>query len=801
MKDLIRYLLQSLASFKKAKGFVATVIVTLGITSATFLTIIAIASAVFLNPLPYGDEERIFLVNQITELDDYTMKDEQSTNTLNYWYENQTSFEYFSPLFIFDVYLEDAHKQPLLSANFVTSDYFEIFDVPLLKGRVFNKDEDNFSANSPNILIGEKAWHEYFEGREDIIGATVSIFGQPRRIIGVVEEGFKAPNLFGGAEVSVWMPWSVVAGQKSWTSTFQNRRAIGQIKSGLDEKDVEQSLAQLLAGIESEWKGEWPQLNLMGADLINIREVELGNMQMLSTFLLIGALGLLIIATANTSNLFFTRTVERTSMMALRVIVGAQRKDLFKAMFIEALLICFVAVFTGGVIAYVILDILPTVMQSSIPMLNEFSIDYVVLFSALVIVLSLASLFAFNSLRTINFRSLKSHIQASGKGVMGGVSATKMRVFIIAQVAIATIVLLGGSLFLAKAISTKTHDLGFDTRGFYHFHAFAGHGQLDQGRQNELENQIRNLLLAQDDIADVGIALVSPFRYDRYTRELTSMSDESLGVFPANFVDEYFLSATDVEVIEGRNFNDLSGQAGYDEVMVSEALAAKLGGNVVGSQVKAQGGTEYLIVGVVEDGFHPLFFDQDKGARVYFPKMALGFPMAVRMQAGATLDKEQANEWLRTIDSNMFIYEFHDVHEEIQDMLFIDSLLVVLISSLMGITLLLSAVGIIGVLSYNMKLRKYEIGIRLAVGAQRKHLYLNALTQISKSISFGFGIAVVGIVAVIVLVPSHYGEHMMVSPLLLSGLLSVIVSCCLFATLFPVYRMLLTKPHQTLKGE
>lgn len=803
---LWRQIFFAIRNLNTARGFATTAIFTLGVSSATLLTIIALSSAVFFKPLPWPNEDRLYLVNQISHLDDYSVNNEQSTDVLNHWYQQQSVFSSYTNVFSHDVLLEDTASQPLLFANFVTPEYFDILDVPLLKGKAYKKREDALSAKTNEILISESVWRDHFSRAEDIIGTTISVNLEPRRIVGVVAEQFAAPKELGGSKVGIWIPWSQIADQTDWSVTYKSRRALGVLKQGVSVTEAERTLSGLLNDVQTEWKAEWPQLLSMDAKLTGIREVELGDLQVLSQFMLAAAMALLIIAVANTSNLFFTRIVERNHTIALHAVLGAKKRDLFRSSMMESLVICLLAVLLGLAVSSFILSLLPNLIKLDVPMLDKISLDAVVVLSAVVIAIALTLVFSFSTLGLINFSSLKENIQSSGKGTTRNVSSRRLQIFVFAQVFIAGVVLVGGSLFLAKALSVKTHDLGLDTEGLYQFHAFTSVGavgEIDAGRQEEIEQGIKAALMARGDVSNAAVSLVSPLRRENYTRELKTLDGRSLGVFPANFVGVDFFSTTAIQLLQGRFFLPDSGRDGKNEIIVSKLIANTLGGEnaAIGQRLTSRDDTEYEIVGVVSDGFHPLHFDINKGARVYFTTMNFGFPFVVKMKASTEMLKSSVVDLVEKIDESMMVYEFHDVDKEVREMLFIDNLLITLITALMLVTLVLAFVGIFGVVSYNTGLRRYEIAIRIAVGAKRRDIYQSFSRRVATSMAAGVVLSALGVYMLTHILPADLGHYMQFSPAMLVAMLCSVVMCTIVATLLPLHKVVSQRPQKTLKSE
>ncbi len=798
-----RHFLYALKGLAKAKQFVFTVAFTLGITVAALLAVIAVNSAVYLKPLPYPNEDRLFVTNQVSYFVDYETRNAQSTNTLNLWYREQSSFEAFTAVYNTEVFLEYAHGQPLLPASYVLPEYFDILGVEVIKGRAFTEEGEGIDAVNDNVIISEHVWQTYFAGKEDIVGATVNMFGRPWRIVGVVSNEFKEPNFLGGNEVGIWMPWNLVAGQKSWEITYSSRQGLGLLKPGLSAEGAQKDLTGLLKNIEDEWKGEWELIRDLSSEVVPLREVELGDLRMMSLFLLLGSSALLFIAVINTSNLFFTRVVEKNRNLALHAVLGAKRRDLFLNQLFESLIICGLAVILGAFGAVILLQLLPFISQGRMPMLDSISIDWVVLSSALMLGIGIALIFSFITSRLLDFQNLKESIQSSGKGASKTVSQSKLKLLILAQVTMTTFVIVGASLFLAKAISVKSHDLGSNIEHVYNFHAFAGMEPVDAGRQETLEARILQTLQSNEAIQSASISRIGSFRKDKFTMELRTVDNQSLGFFPSNWIDENFLKVSEIQLLTGRDFSKTTGRAGQNEILISESVAQKLGGNThaLGKTLLDFEGNAYQVVGVTANGYHPTFFKEDQGARVYFPKTPFGFPLTVRATPGTELGKQQVNDLLKTIDESLFVYEFHELEAEYNEVVHREFLLIVMVSALIALTLLLCSAGIFGVLSYNINLRRYEIGIRMAVGATRSSVYQNSISHLVVPLVGGLILACSLVILCIWLLKVHVQEFILLSPVLTLVALLAISLVSVAAVFLPTRKLVHSNPLLALKSE
>ena len=200
-----------------------------------------------------------------------------------------------------------------------------------------------------------------------------------------------------------------------------------------------------------------------------------------------------------------------------------------------------------------------------------------------------------------------------------------------------------------------------------------------------------------------------------------------------------------LNIIKGRNFSKQAMLGEINEMMVTQSLAHQLepSGKVLGKVYQGQMQQEYIVVGITEDFNHPRHYQTDKGAHIWWASVPFAYTYTIETHEGHTLSKEELLAFFKGIDSRFNLWQFFSIEEEHNRIIYMDRITLYMSYLLGGFTLLLASVGIYGVLSYNMGLRRSEFGIRMALGAKKKTLYLHLLSSAIYPISIGFSIAVV----------------------------------------------------------
>lgn len=798
----LRELKMAALSLKRAPGFVITSVGTLALTLAVLLLVVSIGSALLIKPLNYPDEERLMIAEQEIIMEDYNSTTFQTIRGHVQWYKTQTSFDSMALVLPDDAIFLSLPGEPRLPVSHVTPEYFELFDVPLLEGRAFNQDE-NLDNKALVILISEKLWRTKFNASDNILDQSVEMDDKVYQIIGVVADNFVEPHMFNGIDSDVWFPFDATwYYENEWGNTFARLRAIGKVAPGTGRSQIITDLENSIETTRPEWAEQWPELQDINPQLRTFREVEVGDKAELSMMLLAGALSLLLIAIVNVTNLFFSRAVAKQQMLAIQAVLGARRQRLFFALLAESAVICVSAALLGLFLAAWGLKGFVILADGEMPLLHALSLDMVVFSTALLLSLLLSLLFAYTTSRLIDYRQLRHYIQSGGKGGATQVSGRTVKGLITAQVTLASVLLIFSAMILSKALERKTLDIGANITDTYNVNAFTTNRDLSLEEKSLIAKEIRQTLLKHKNIERVGLG-GAPIHPRSNANSISTVDGKFIDFIKSTWISEGYLEVFDITLLSGRYFSEAAYRNEVQEMVISESAAKKLvpEGNALGKTFIGLEDKPYEIVGIVEDVNDPKYYEQNLGVRIWWPMQYWSFPLQIKMAPGQTLSRDFMSTELNNINDKIAIWEFFPLQKTYNDALYQETLTIYLTMALAFFTLVLASAGIYGVLNYNASLRRFEFGIRMALGAKRKQLYRLMSRESLLPVIIGMVISGLIVGAILLSLRTQLLAWMAVDPGFISLAIGLTFAIALLACLMPVRALLRGNPITALRNE
>ncbi|PKI12596.1 ABC transporter permease [Colwellia sp. 12G3] len=718
-------------SLKNAPGFVASVMVTMSLTLATLFVVFSLVNTYFLKPLNVLDEQKLYVVEQEVDTPAGTHSGYQSYKAIIHWYKTQSSFDKLTPVSPNNLILTSLPGEPKVVATFAMPDYFDLFKVPMLLGQSF---ANNLSLEqaSDNVVISEDFWHKYFDRSPEIIGQTINDGDRSFTIIGVVAKTFEAPYMFYSGKTDIWLHFGSDqrffnngAFDNPWDNTYKSLKLVGTAKVGTSQASILQDLDDRIEDIRAEWL-EGYETSIDFRPLVTpYRTVELGDKGHLSLFLLAGTLGLLLIAVVNVCNLFFSRALAQHKTLALQAVLGAKRRLLFSAILTQTLLLMSSSVAIALFLSAWGIKLFKHLAMGKLPLVQSLTIDVNLLAVAIALSLFLAYLFALVTSRLVDYKALKNQLQSSGKGSVNQVSARTVKILITTQMTFASLLIIFACLALTKTHQTLDRPMGSKVDNMYSFTAFIrGENEVLSVPERFDKNQRVKRAFEQLPQVEKVSSGRSPVAIRITKSNLTDMDGKATDFVPQVWVGSDYFEHTGLKILKGRTFSDEALRGEKNEVMVTQSLAFLLdpSGDVLGKVYDGHN-PKNEIVGITENFNHPNFFDQDKGRHIWWPNQPFSYDLIVETKPGYALDQEKVLLILRKEDARFNIWEFRSLETVFEQIIYMDIITLYLSYILAAFTLLLASVGIYGVLSYNLGLRRFEFGIRMALGAKKARLY------------------------------------------------------------------------------
>ncbi|MFY8326886.1 ABC transporter permease [Pseudoalteromonas sp. ZZD1] len=802
------------ASLMNAPGFVTAVVSTLALTLAALFVVLSLVNSYFLKPLDVFDENRMVVVEQSLTYDDYDAVGFQSYQSMVHWIKNNQSFEQAFMMNAAENIFLNLDGQPKKDVLYVGGEYFELLHTPFLLGRGFKKGETLEEVDN-SVVISEKFWKEHFNSDPNVIGKPLKtaseIEGDGHIITGVVAANFSPPYMIKAGSVDVWYPSSADRRffhnddwQSPWTNTFRNLKLIAVLKPGVTTSQVKTDLKAQIDTIKSEW------LNNGGITDVNpvvtpYREVELGNNDDLSLMMLAGALGLLVIAVLNVSTLFFSRALAQHKTLALQAVLGAKRKTLFNSILLQSLILMSISVSIALFLSVWGIRLFKVLAEGRLPLVNSLTVDINLVLIAIVMCIALAYIFSIITAYLINYKTLNQQMQNSGKGGVSQVSGRTVRLLIGVQMFVAALLVSFSVMVVSKSLETINRPLGSDTENLYFAQLFQVNNDATLAERYEQIKQYQKVLQNSEGIKDVALGQ-SPVSPRQNANTLTDVEGKSSIFFPSQWVGPDYFDLVNTKILAGRTFSEQAMRGETNELLVSISVAKWLlpdqeYTDIIGKSYQGLEDKMFEIVGVTEDFNHPKYYDESFGRHMWWPAQPWSYMFVIETEPSVELTSKQVLNLLRKANSHLTLWQFRDLQQEYDGLLYMSRLTLVLCCTLALFTLLLAAIGIFGVLSYNLGLRRYEFGIRMALGAKKARLFKLMSKEAVLPVLIGF------ILALSVMIAGYHSlQEQLVSWLILDVRLQLMawfitLIIAMFACFRPLLLLIKAKPMAALRNE
>ena len=797
MRILIRQHKQAWASLKKKPGFVLTVLMTMGITLGALLCAITLNYLLLVEPLPYPDQDRLFVAEHgVTGAKKETKGLAFTYPGLVHLYKNKAAFEQAAIMSYGEDVIVSHNSQPLVNTAYITPELHQILASPLALGRMFEASEA-MDTHNPVAMLSYNTWQQEFNGNVDILEQKINIRGVSYRIVGVLAEHFIEPELEEiGRETQVWLPFDFNSAGEGQRQSFGN--ISGNLKFiGLLNKEVSQSQAvQLLTPLVNDrWQEGVAEISFFKGWSIDMRvrpvkEVMLGQSESIAIMLLAGVVGLVLIACANISNLFMARTAEKQRQMAIQAAIGATKKHLFKAMLAETSILMFMSIILALVIAKSGFYIMQQYLGAVLPRVNELSLNPITFGCAVLVTVVFALFFAKLSTRMINYRALNTTLQSSGKGSGLQVSKKTRQVLIASQVALATVLVFANFSLLKDAVKTINAPLGFTTTNISTLRL--NFSSTDSPSQEESIPIMAGIMEKLEALPQVESLSQSGSPLDGfYLRALTNVANNERYTPFLKGADQRYFNMIEQPLLQGDNFTRVDRQDGNNVMIVNQVFAKQLkaDGDVLGLQLSMGGPDPHKIIGIVKDIAIPgeTAIEDDGSAeytgvpRAYVASRLGAQTFMLKLKSGQSVSREQLGKLLAEVDSRYAVFSFNSADDILTQRLFSEITTAVTTAVLAGLVFLLAGIGLYGILSYGTQLRRFELGARMAIGATKQHLVTMIINDNAKSVLVGF------IGSVVLFALAYIGLSEYIQPFLTWQVLPMIVATLILITLVTLF--------------
>ncbi|MFT5758803.1 MAG: putative permease [Alteromonadaceae bacterium] len=735
---------QAWLSLKQKPGFVFSVVSTMGITLGALLCVLTLAYVMLIKPLPYPDQDRLYRVEHQLISNENKIDGRSFTYpNLMHLYNNQTTFSQ-STLSYFDAaVLTSSTDEPMVTISFVTPQWFDIFATKMALGRTFDHTE-KVNSYHPVAIISYQTWQKEFAGKDSVLDEKVAFSGNSYRIIGVTAQGdIELPLAGPGYKTQIYVPWDFNPAneeqRKAWGNDDSGMSFIGKIKPELVTEfstvQVNQKLSNL---VNDNWQNQVVSEEFFKGwsirlEVSSLKSFIIAEGEKSVYLLMIGALGLVLIACTNIANLFVSRTAERQQQLAIRAAVGASKAQLFRTIMAEIGIIMLLSIVVAQIFTFIGFAILSYYLGDFLPRIDELTLNSFSVISSISLLLLLTILFSYLCRQMINYRSLNSTLQSSGKGSGIQVSKKVRNILISSQIAIATTLIFINVVLYKDAKALVDQLLGYQTENIAAVVLSLENIERDarSTKLTELKSKLMNLPKVSHVSQGMRPSIFS-------TRALTDDNTAKRYTASGKDVDDKYFNMIKQAIIAGDNFSAEDIKDRNDVMIINDVFAQKLAPNGSAIGMTFNGGMR--VIGVVKSINIP--GREGSSPRFYTPARLARNMLLIQVKPRQTLSREALINTLKQVSPSLSLFSFSTLSDYKNERLFSAKTTAITTVVLAILTLFLSGLGLFGILSYSSQMRRFEIGIRLAMGAKGKDIVALVFKDNSGAIISGIIISI-----------------------------------------------------------
>ena len=813
---------------RRTPGFTLVAILTLALGIGANVAIFTVVRAVLLSPLPYPHPEQLVRV-----YDDLRGSNSQDVgmSVPEFWDLRDKSgmFQDISVIWPFDANLTGGERPERIACLAGSANYFTMVGVTPQLGRIFTQ-QDAQPGFTEGVLISDAVWHRMFGADPGVIGKKMRIDNDLYTLIGVLPPGFRHPARTQGSEIEVFTAAGFSADPFPAPPTRALRilpGAMGRLKPSVTLEQAQERLNALSAELGREYPTDYPAPAKWGLRVVAAREDLVGSMRT-ELFVLFGAVGfVLLIACVNLANLLLARSAGRQREIAVRLALGAGRGRLILQLLTESILLASISGAVALVTVVTFRAWLLKLAPADLPRLNEVSLSGGVLLFAFALSILTGVLFGLAPALQAAKRNQVVELREGSRGAGSSNHQIKVsRVLVTCEIALSLVLLIGAGLLLRSFWRLLAVQPGFEPHHLVTARiwiAYPNDPKQNPYRTTESRGAFLHEILrrvsaipgVEQAALGSGNGLAMETQPNEVLLSIDKHAAESDSIPTAEYVTvtpEYF-SVLKIPLIRGRVFTEADDNKGQPVALINETLARRYwpGEDPVGQQIRFRPGQTFgdknnpwrTIVGVIGD-IKSNGFDAASTPYFYLPtyeRPSYASVVYLRTAADPGTLADTIRREVQSIDPSVPVFAVRTMDEVIKKYLADRRFALELLGAFAGVALLLASIGIYGVMAYSFSQRTNEIGIRVAMGAQRSDILRIAVGEGALLVAIGVVSGLAGSAVLTRFLQTMLFDVKPTDPTTYAAIGALLTMVTLLACLVPALRATRVDPLVALRHE
>ena len=779
---------------RKNPGFTAVAVLTLALGIGANTAIFSVVNAVLLRPLPFKEPDQLFLVEAkggfgVMAGGDFRDLTEHSSLFSNVAAYNTTTLN-----------LSGESDPERVKGMRVSATFFPTFGVEPVRGRIFSPDEDR-TGGEKVAVISHKLWRSRFAGDEGTVGRTLKLDGQSYTIIGITPPTAEFPE-----KPEVFIPLALsTARLNDYGDCFLKLSA--RLKRGIAPAQGDAELLAITKRVEAQYPDFRKTWSL---GLVSLHEFLVGKSVRTMMLVLLGAVGLVVlIACVNLANLLLASNTGRRKELAIRLSLGAAKSRITRQLFTESLLIAGLGTASGLLLALWVKGLINGWLPANIPRVGPISIDSRVLMFTLSISAFAGLFFGLIPAFRISAASLNEALKEGTRSASSGVSHQRLRsLLVISETALTVVLLVGAGLLLKSFFTLQNVSLGFRPESLLTARIVLPSRYSTPQQRLQFQDQLLESVRHFPGVRSAATTSYLPMASGAsgYGILIDGQGDKPAGMTGFRSISADYFNTMGIVLLRGRGLTVQDNEQGLPVTVINEAMAKKFWPNddPIGKRIKPTSSSAVWneIIGIVGSVRHASVAEEPK-PEMYVPNSQSPAPqinLALRATDTANLAGLIRHAVTR-LDKDLPVYEIQTMEQRLSESVAQPRFRTLLLVVFASLALLMAIVGIYGVISYSVAQRTHEIGLRIALGAQRSDVLAMVIKQGLTLTLIGLVIGAVGALGASRVLETFLYEVRPTDPATYIGISLLLLVVGLLACFIPARRAAKVDPMVALRYE